>query len=249
MSFGECPICCDEYTSPSMLEFFPCKCGYQPCMFCIKQMKQCPHCKELYQEANFRTIPNKFYSMSESERKQQRIVNKQNLIIRGLSDDILDEQILRQYNFLGQYGTIVDMQISNRQCYVKFDTESQALDCALAINFSYFDSKLITLTFGYQKFCTSFICGHKCHSKSCQFIHEATPLTKMFHVEDEYKQLTEATKIVCPREKENYHLQKEQTQQFPPKIQIQNQLLKLKKWNAENDFLQLLEIVRAELKD
>ena len=51
-----CPLCCLDLDETDK-DFFPCKCGYQVCLFCYHHVKDdlnglCPACRTPYDEAN-----------------------------------------------------------------------------------------------------------------------------------------------------------------------------------------------------
>ena len=134
MDLGCCPICCEEFKSFHELEFVPCPCGFQPCKLCFERMAEWPHCRMKYDEKNFRTIQFHFFYLTEQEMLKQRIICRNNLIIRSLPEQLLNLETLKSYNFLGQYGKIDSISINNKQVYVTFCSEKAAQNCAEALN-------------------------------------------------------------------------------------------------------------------
>ena len=56
-----CPLCCTDLQIED-LNFFPCPCGYQLCLFCYNRLKnefepRCPACRTIYGEGEFKMDP------------------------------------------------------------------------------------------------------------------------------------------------------------------------------------------------
>lgn len=65
------------------------------CRFCYERLKECPHCKEPYDPKNIRIIKNVFYELTESERRQQLVLDMSRLIIKNIPLELQDKQTLQ----------------------------------------------------------------------------------------------------------------------------------------------------------
>ncbi len=64
----DCPICTEPFDDTDKL-FFPCKCGFQICLWCFDKVKasdgRCPACRAEYDEGNFTYVkPSEEYVFS-----------------------------------------------------------------------------------------------------------------------------------------------------------------------------------------
>ena len=71
------------------------------------------------------------------------------IYIYNLPENILNDDILYKYEFLGQYGNIIKINIYNDYCYVKFSSEYEAALSLLSLNNSIIYSNLVKV--GFQK--------------------------------------------------------------------------------------------------
>ena len=71
------------------------------------------------------------------------------IYIYNLPENILNDDILYKYEFLGQYGNIIKINIYNDYCYVKFYREYEVALSLLSLNNSIIHSNLVKV--GFQK--------------------------------------------------------------------------------------------------
>ena len=114
----ECPICCENKLIGAEVDWYPCPCGGQICLFCFDRIKQinglCPYCRRPYDsDAQDRVGPEfrpTFEKKAEVEEKPQSSIvclSKTMVEILGIPYRIFNASLLKRNDYLGQYGKIV----------------------------------------------------------------------------------------------------------------------------------------------
>lgn len=122
-----CPLCCEELDI-SDRNFYPCKCGYQVCMWCWHRIREsesglCPACRTPYGDDphEFSAVDveevlkaNKEKAAAEKKPKEgtedrtalanMRVIRRNLVYAVGLPP--LSEEVLRKSDYFGQYGKI-----------------------------------------------------------------------------------------------------------------------------------------------
>eukprot|EP00347_Sterkiella_histriomuscorum_P023583 403334090 len=114
---------------------------------------------------------------------QIRILQKHILYAIGLSPSIAKEDILRRYDFFGQYGRIMSILINKEKayqtenqllCYSAFITYSQPQEASigiLAVDQYQYDGRMIRASYGRTKYCKFFLKDTQCLNKDCPYQH------------------------------------------------------------------------------
>lgn len=113
-----------------------------------------------------------------------RIIKRDLVYIIGLSEYVADEERLRGFDFMGQYGTIRKVVVnrdkpfnrSSREgpsysAYVTFANEKEAAVAILAVDGYEYDRKAIKASFGMTKYCSFFIKNLSCPNDDCLYLH------------------------------------------------------------------------------
>lgn len=122
-----CPLCCEEFDISDQ-KFYPCKCGYQVCMWCWHRIREsesglCPACRTPYGDDPhaFSAVDveevlkaNKEKAAAEKKSKDgdvdrtllanMRVIRRNLVYAVGLPP--LNEEVLRKPEYFGQYGKI-----------------------------------------------------------------------------------------------------------------------------------------------
>ncbi|EED94268.1 predicted protein, partial [Thalassiosira pseudonana CCMP1335] len=131
-----CPLCCEELDL-SDKQFYPCKCGYQVCMWCWHRIKEsesglCPACRTPYGDDphEFSAIgihhqASDFASLLASNSRgppeppkdrstlaTMRVIRRNLVYAVGMPPSIATEELLRKPEYFGQYGKIAKIVIN-----------------------------------------------------------------------------------------------------------------------------------------
>ena len=149
-------------------------------------------CQEKHQKAlSTLYINNENYNLSKI-----RILQKNILYVIGLSYNLANSDILKQYKFLGQYGKILKIIVNkngynqNRQnettysAYITYSNIKEASLALLSIDNYFIDKNLIRASFGTTKYCNFFLKGIDCINRECLYMHEWTKENDMILRED-----------------------------------------------------------------
>ena len=120
-----------------------------------------------------------------SKLKDLRILKRELVYLIGLSEEIADEQKLREKRLLGQYGTIRKIIVNkdkpfNRSslngpsfsAYVTFSTEEEASLAILSVDGFEYDRRIIKASYGMTKYCSFFVKGLSCPNDDCLYLHK-----------------------------------------------------------------------------
>ncbi|CAO2199518.1 unnamed protein product, partial [Urochloa humidicola] len=92
-----------------------------------------------------------------------RVIQRKLVYIVGMPNEFASEKLLRQKDFLGQYGKIENIIIDNiganqqvpdsGRVYVTFSKEEEAIRCIKAVNGYILDGRSLKATFGVTRYC------------------------------------------------------------------------------------------------
>ena len=131
-------------------------------------------------------IQNEFkthFSKSEIEKLQKtRIIQKNLVHLQNLPDSLLNENILIQKEYLGQFGKIlkiylvkktnINLKKKSNSAYITFSNKEEASYCILTLDSLVIENCLIRAFFGTSKYCIHFLNNIECYNKDkCMFIH------------------------------------------------------------------------------
>ncbi len=123
------------------------------------------------------------FSKQEAEIFGKFRIIKRNLVhLQGLPYYLIDDKILKKYEYLGQYGTINKIIITPKNdsitgkksfsVYITFNNEIEASYSILALDSLLIDGKIIRAFFGTTKYCKHFLDNLKCkNDDKCLFLH------------------------------------------------------------------------------
>jgi hypothetical protein len=143
----ECPLC-TEILEPDDLNFKPCPCGYQICIWCWhklneKDTERCPNCRRPYDQQQLNFIApsdgqdkkgdkkGKKRNIKVTSRKQLtnvRVIQRNLVYVVGLTLEVAKEDFLRRNDNFSKYGKIAKVVInkSNLQTATKSPDTTRA---------------------------------------------------------------------------------------------------------------------------
>ena len=96
----------------------------------------------------------------------------------------LQKQILRQYEYFGQYGKIEKIVINKNNlysinsphgpsvsAYITFENKGDAHACIAAIDGFWIENRALRASFGTTKYCTQFLRSQTCNNPDCMYLH------------------------------------------------------------------------------
>ncbi|KAF8714327.1 hypothetical protein HU200_027791 [Digitaria exilis] len=111
-----------------------------------------------------------------------RVIQRKLVYIVGMPNEFASENLLRQKNFLGQYGKIENIIIDNiganpqipdsGRVYVTFAREEEAVRCIQAVNGFILDGKPLKATFGVTRYCHIWLSNRVCYKTNCSYVHQ-----------------------------------------------------------------------------
>ncbi|RLM93852.1 hypothetical protein C2845_PM08G02030 [Panicum miliaceum] len=110
-----------------------------------------------------------------------RVIQRKLVYIVGMPNEFASEKLLRQKNFLGQYGKIENIIIGNiganqqipdsGRVYVTYAREEEAVRCIQAVNGYILDGKPLKATFGVTRYCHIWLSNRVCYKTNCSYVH------------------------------------------------------------------------------
>ncbi|KAL6838660.1 hypothetical protein ACP4OV_031374 [Aristida adscensionis] len=110
-----------------------------------------------------------------------RVIQRKLVYIVGMPSELATEKVLRQKNFLGQYGKIENIIIDNvganqlipdsGRVYVTFSREDEAIRCIQAVNGYILDGIPLKATFGVTRYCHIWLDNRVCRKPNCSYVH------------------------------------------------------------------------------
>lgn len=141
-------------------------------------------------EKNSNQIVNKRFTTKNLNNSKEEIkkltllrIIKRNLVhIQGLPNYLINEEILRKYEYLGQYGKIERIIVNMKNdpelnkktfsIYVTYNSDIEAAYSILALDSLLIGGKIIRAFFGTTKYCKHFLNKMKCKNEgNCIFLH------------------------------------------------------------------------------
>lgn len=104
-----------------------------------------------------------------------RVVQKNLVYAIGIPSKYANSEILKKQDFFGQFGRIKKLCIKEGpsiSAYITYEQEESAINCILSLDETYFDNKLIRVTFGTTKYCSFFLKNKECNNSECFYLHE-----------------------------------------------------------------------------
>jgi CCR4-NOT transcription complex subunit 4 len=120
-----------------------------------------------------------------------RIVDKSTVYVIGLAPSLIDHQVIRRFEYFGQYGQIQKVLIKTREfiskkesdsdstklpsfaAHITYATPEEASLAILALDKHVFDGRKIRASFGRTKFCKFFLQSIACQQRDeCPYLHK-----------------------------------------------------------------------------
>lgn len=148
------------------------------------------------QEKSIKTLSTLYINHQNTNLSKIRILQKNILYVIGLSLKLANNEILKEYNLLGQYGKILKIVVNkngysqNRQneitysAYITYSNSKEASIALLSIDNTILDNNLIRASYGTTKYCNFFLKGIECINRECLYMHEWTKDNDMILRED-----------------------------------------------------------------
>lgn len=200
-----CPLCM-ELLDDAEQDFYPCECDYQVCAWCFKQLREdhnnsCPACRTPYDEAKFRNVrrarpekpaptgkPKDVDAIRAAKRpaathhdlRNVRVIQRNLVYVVGIPCYLAKREILRQEQYFGQYGAILNVVINKPSSpgmttcsvYITFARKEAARAAIVDIDGAVFEGRQLRAAYGTTKYCGFFIRGAKCTNQDCFYLHQ-----------------------------------------------------------------------------
>ena len=152
--------------------------------------------QNINQEKSSKTLSTLYINHQNTNLSKIRILQKNVLYVIGLSLKLANNEILKEYNLLGQYGKILKIVVNksgysqNRQneitysAYITYSNSKEASIALLSIDNTILDNNLIRASYGTTKYCNFFLKGIECVNRECLYMHEWTKDNDMILRED-----------------------------------------------------------------
>ena len=120
-----------------------------------------------------------------SQMQKIRITQKNLVYLIGFPKFLADnEKLLSSFEYLGQYGKILKININKNKiynsnnpngpsysCHITYSSFSESSLAILNLDNFIFENHIIKASFGTTKFCSNFLYGNKCNNKDCLYLH------------------------------------------------------------------------------
>ncbi|KAJ6793711.1 Uncharacterized protein M6B38_234585 [Iris pallida] len=116
-----------------------------------------------------------------------RVILRNLVYMAGIPTKLASEEILCKKEYLGQYGKILKLCITqpaeahqqsfpnSRIVYVTFAKEEEALQCIQSVNGFVLDGYPLKACFGTTRYCHVWLKNLSCNNPSCSYIHRTVP--------------------------------------------------------------------------
>ena len=115
--------------------------------------------------------------------KETRIIKKNLIHVHGFPKSLAKLDILKSYEYFGQYGTILNSILLKKvnsntnkitsSVYITFSNEKEAAIAILCVDSLIIEGKIIRAFYGTTKYCNYFLNSTSCPNRNkCIFLHE-----------------------------------------------------------------------------
>ena len=115
--------------------------------------------------------------------KEARIIKKNLIHVHGFPKSLAKLDILKSYEYFGQYGTILNSILLKKvnsntnkitsSVYITFSNEKEAAIAILCVDSLMMEGKIIRAFYGTTKYCNYFLNSTSCPNRNkCLFLHE-----------------------------------------------------------------------------
>ncbi|KAH0791921.1 hypothetical protein GPJ56_004105 [Histomonas meleagridis] len=185
-----CPLCISNLTDGEY-EFYPCPCGYQVCGFCFNRLLEekepkCPYCRRPYDANASKRVGEQYRPVSTNSDQSTPVYYLSSKIVQiiGIPSELLSKETLVKPEYLGQYGKISKISISNHpsnkliiqsqspSVFVKFKSKQSADSCVMALDDYVLGQDRLQATISIVERCPHALRGNTCsNKKQCLKIH------------------------------------------------------------------------------
>ena len=161
-----------------------------------------------------------------------RVIQRDLVYVIGIPIDLAQEEILRRYEYFGQYGELKKIVINNSanhtsnsqkltvSAYITFENIDDAKECIYAFeNFS-LNGHPIKASYGTSKYCSSFLSGHTCTNSECMYLHSKGDDADSFSTEEISSNSPRFVNLTRPPRPNDYYdcqFQDDRKTVFPPR--------------------------------
>lgn len=110
-----------------------------------------------------------------------RVLENKMIFVRGLPAQLMNQKLLAEKEFFGQYGKIKSIAISKlkfpnsnqkRTVNITFSKISEASTALICTNNLTINHTRLKVSFGTSKYCIHYLSGFKCKHKRCPYAHK-----------------------------------------------------------------------------
>ncbi|KAI6226469.1 hypothetical protein M3Y99_01285700 [Aphelenchoides fujianensis] len=191
-----------EPFDPDDKTFYPCQCHYQICRFCWHRLRTdenglCPACRQPYPEnpVNFQPVSGSEMQKGKSKTKQRqpvktklaadarkhlaeyRVLQKNLVYVVGLSHKLADAESLKKPDYFGRFGKILKVVIGS-------SASTNGSGQTSAVNNVVLDNRVLRVSLGTTKYCSTFLRGQVCTKTECMYLHDVAEEEISFTKED-----------------------------------------------------------------
>lgn len=153
-----------------------------------------------------------------------RVIQRDLVYVIGISSKIASEDILRQYEYFGQYGPIKKIVINSQSqrptvsAYITFYNTEDAFECIYAVEDFTYSNYQMKASFGTSKYCSNYLSGLKCSNPDCMYLHYKGEPNDSFNSDEIQQNSPRFIKMTRPTRPDNYfdyEFQNSKPTQFP----------------------------------
>ncbi|CAG9317694.1 unnamed protein product [Blepharisma stoltei] len=119
-----------------------------------------------------------------AELSNARVIQSNLIYVTNIPAQLASEDLLKRYEYFGQYGNIkkfsVNKSITHGEtdteptyvAYVTYSSDEEAALCLKAVNNFELEGNTLIATYGTTKYCAYFLKGNPCPKKECLYLHK-----------------------------------------------------------------------------
>ncbi|KAI6233943.1 hypothetical protein M3Y99_00864300 [Aphelenchoides fujianensis] len=126
---------------------------------------------------------------------EYRVLQKNLVYVVGLSHKLADAESLKKPDYFGRFGKILKVVIGSSAstngsgqtsvtAYVTYAREEDALRAIAAVNNVVLDNRVLRVSLGTTKYCSTFLRGQVCTKTECMYLHDVAEEEISFTKED-----------------------------------------------------------------
>eukprot|EP01064_Diplonema_japonicum_P011516 TRINITY_DN18926_c0_g1_i1.p1 TRINITY_DN18926_c0_g1~~TRINITY_DN18926_c0_g1_i1.p1 ORF type:complete len:658 (+),score=167.65 TRINITY_DN18926_c0_g1_i1:44-1975(+) len=183
----ECIICAGLMDGDDV-KFKPCRCGFRLCIWCFHKIRdessqvnekaKCPGCRREYNES---VLKIKKVAGPDTSRKRLEgllVVRRKVVHLTGVPKRIANEDTLKGFSYLGQYGPITNINITQgptaaatSEVHATFVNAGDASKAVSLVDGCTTNDRVVRASHVVLRYCPAFIRNTACYMKRCAFQH------------------------------------------------------------------------------